>query len=253
MILEIDMGNTRLKWRIRDQETNLIRGAIGVEEPLELLGGQIESYRNAISAVSVACVVGEVLAQKLTNWAIECLKLVPVFARSTAICGLVRNGYHEPQMLGVDRWLGVVEAYRLVGAACIVVSCGTAITVDLIAWDGEHIGGFIAPGLGLMLDSLTSGTRQIMLRGAMPAFDLSPAVATSDAIYSACAAMLKGLIDNGVHQLCKVDRNCEFRMIFTGGDAGRLLSFYPQAELVPDLVLDGLACVLDYPQRWSSK
>jgi len=87
------------------------------------------------------------------------------------------------------------------------------------------------------------------LDGVSPMLSLSPAVATSEAAYSACAAMLMGLIDNGAQQLCRLDQNTEFQMIFTGGDAGKLFSFYPQAQLLPDLVLDGLACVLDYPQQ----
>lgn len=249
MILEMDMGNTRLKWRIRDQQVALTQGAIGIEAPLDLLIDKIEPYRTAINSVMVASVVGDLLEQKLTDWSIANLRLQPVFVRSGTICGLVRNGYREPQMLGVDRWLGVLAAYQLAGGACVVVSCGTAITVDLVARDGEHLGGFIAPGLNLMLDSLTSRTRQIKLDGVIPVLSLSPAVATSDAVYSACAAMLTGLIDNGVQQLRRLDQNTGFEMVFTGGDGGKLLSFYPQARLIPDLVLDGLACVLDFPQQ----
>jgi type III pantothenate kinase len=249
MILEIDMGNTRLKWRIQNQQSALVQGAIGIEAPLDLLVDKIEPYRVTINSVIVASVVGGSLEQKLADWSIENLKLQPVFVRSGAICGRVRNGYREPQMLGVDRWLGIVAAYRFAAGACVVVSCGTAVTVDLVAQDGKHLGGFIAPGLNLMLDSLTSRTRQIKLDGVSPMLSLSPAVATSEAVYSACAAMLTGLIDNGVQQLCRLDQNTEFQMIFTGGDAGKLLSFYPQAQLLPDLVLDGLACVLDYPQQ----
>lgn len=249
MILEMDMGNTRLKWRVRDQQVALTQGVIGIEAPLDLLVDKIEPYRTAINSVMVASVVGDLLEQKLTDWSIAYLRLQPVFVRSGTICGLVRNGYREPKRLGVDRWLGMLAAYQLSGGACVVVSCGTAITVDLVARDGEHLGGFIAPGLNLMLDSLTSRTRQIKLDGVIPVLSLSPAVATSDAVYSACAAMLTGLIDNGVQQLRRLDQNTGFEMVFTGGDGGKLLSFYPQARLIPDLVLDGLACVLGYPQQ----
>jgi len=248
MILEIDMGNTRLKWRILDQRLVLAQGAIGIEAPLDLLVDKIDPYRPAINSVMVASVVGGLLEQKLADWSLGYLKLQPFFVRSGTICGAVRNGYHEPRMLGVDRWLGIVAAYRLAAGACIVVSCGTAITVDLVAQDGKHLGGFIAPGLNLMLDSLTSRTRQIKLDRVNPVLSLSPALATSNAVYSACAAMLTGLIDNGVRQLYRLDQNAELQMIFTGGDADKLLTFYPQARVIPDLVLDGLACVLNYPR-----
>lgn len=248
MILEVDMGNTRLKWRIRNQQITLSQGFIGTEEPLDRLSDSIGSLRSKIEAVFVASVVGEMLEQRFTDWSIEYFALHPAFARSCERYGLVRNAYHEPHLLGVDRWLGIIAAYQLVSKACIIVSCGTAITVDLVGRDGEHLGGFIAPGLNLMLDSLASGTRQIKLATLVSVLDLSPAKSTTDAVYSACAAMVKGLIDNGMEQLCKLDQKLEFQMIFTGGDAAKLLSFYPQARLLPDLVLDGLACVLGYPQ-----
>jgi type III pantothenate kinase len=247
MILEIDVGNTRLKWRVRNRRVMVASGALGVEAPLHLLADEVQHYRGEINSVCIASVVGEVLEHKLAAWSVEHLGLQPIFARSGVVCGAVRNAYREPQMLGVDRWLGMVAAYQTVGGACVVVSCGTAVTVDLIARNGEHQGGFIAPGLNLMLNSLVHGTRQIKLEGAPSALDLSPAVSTSDAVYSACAAMLTGLIDNGVQQLDKFNQGARHEVIFTGGDANRLLPFYPQARLIPDLVLDGLAGVLDYP------
>jgi type III pantothenate kinase len=248
MILEIDMGNTRLKWRLREQQATLSQGFIGTEKSLDLLICDFEPYRHAINAVFVASVVGEELEQMLINWCAAHLGLLPEFARSGKKCGLVRNGYREPRLLGVDRWLGIVAAYHLVNKACIVISCGTAMTLDLVARDGEHLGGFIAPGLSLMLDSLTSGTRQIKLTQPISALNVSPATSTADAVYSACTAMMIGLVDNGVRHLHKFDQNLEFQIIFTGGDAVKLLPFYPQARLIPDLVLDGLVYVLDYPQ-----
>lgn len=248
MILEVDMGNTRLKWRVKDQQTTLVQGAMGVEESLDLLADRVGPYRREIKVVAVASVVGRDLEQNLIDWSLAYLALRPLFARSGVACGMVRNGYREAQMLGVDRWLGIISAFKLTGAACIVVSCGTAITLDLVTHDGEHLGGFIAPGLSLLLDSLTSRTRQIQLSQPMLAMELSPGITTSDAVYSACAAMLMGLIDNGVRQLSKYEQNLDIQMIFTGGDADRLLSVYPQARLVRDLVLDGLGCVLEYPQ-----
>jgi type III pantothenate kinase len=249
MILDIDMGNTRLKWRIRDGRDKLAQGFIGIEEPLDLLADRLQSYRKAISAVLVASVVGEALGGRLESWSISYLGLKPEFAQTEFACGPVRNGYREPLLLGVDRWLMIIAAYHRVNGACIVISCGTAVTLDLIGHNGEHLGGYIAPGFGLMLASLTSGARQIKLDHPRVALSLSPGTATADAVYSACAAMLTGLIDNGVRQIRLLDRDCHFEMILTGGDAEKLASFYPQARLIPDLVLDGLAYTLGYPQK----
>lgn len=245
MILEIDMGNTRLKWRVRDGQINRAQGFIAVESDLNLLNDRLELYRGSIASVWAVSVVGAMLEQRLVDWSAAYLNLPPLFARSAAVCGQVRNGYGEPHTLGVDRWLGTIAAYRRMRKACVVVSFGTAITVDLVAEGGQHLGGYIAPGINLMLDSLTLGTRQIKLEEAFSVANLLPATETSSAIYSACAAMIVGLIHNGINQLKAINvADDEIELIFTGGDAIKLLPFYPQARLIPELVLDGLACVL---------
>lgn len=245
MILEIDMGNTRLKWRLREGQISAAKGFAAIESDLDGLNSALEQYRESIAAVWVVSVVGALLEQRLVDWSIAYLALRPFFARSAEGCGQVRNGYDEPNKLGADRWLGAIAAYRHAKGACVVVSFGTAVTVDLVAGDGRHLGGYIAPGINLMLDSLTSGTRQLKLNDVFSVAGLSPAKNTADAIYSACAVMVLGLVNNGMQQLhCSIAANERVELIFTGGDAIKLLPFYPQARLIPELVMDGLVCVL---------
>ena len=247
MILEIDIGNTRLKWRLREQQVRLDQGFVGTEASLDLLAEQLVTYRDSIRAVFVVSVVGDLLEQKFADWSVAYLALSPEFVRTGKICGVVRNGYSEPSRLGVDRWLAINAAYRQIRGSCVVVSCGTAITVDLLSSDGRHLGGYIAPGFRLMLASLASGARQIALEKLPAELSLAPAGTTTGAVCSAVAAMFKGLIDNAVRELQQCDVDAGYKIIFTGGDMEKLSPFYPQALLNPDLVLDGIACILDYP------
>ena len=60
----------------------------------------------------------------------------------------------EPARTGIDRILNVAAAYEQIGAACVVVDAGTAVTVDCCNDQGAFIGGAIAPGLQMMLDAL---------------------------------------------------------------------------------------------------
>ena len=64
----------------------------------------------------------------------------------------------EPELTGVDRILNVAAAYDLMGNACVVVDAGTAITIDVCNDSGEFLGGSIAPGASLMLQSLHDKT-----------------------------------------------------------------------------------------------
>ncbi len=72
------------------------------------------------------------------------------------------SGYAEPGQLGADRWHALLAACDLHrGEPLLVVSAGTATTVDAVRADGQHLGGVIAPGVGLMLASLAGGTARL--------------------------------------------------------------------------------------------
>jgi len=58
------------------------------------------------------------------------------------------NSYKEPNMLGTDRWLGMIASYEInPGKGFILVDIGTAVTIDLVNNSGLHLGGVIFPGL----------------------------------------------------------------------------------------------------------
>ena len=63
--------------------------------------------------------------------------------------GFVKNGYREPSSLGVDRWMVVLAAYHRCSGTALVIDLGTAITLDYIRSDGQHLGGYIVPGTHL--------------------------------------------------------------------------------------------------------
>ena len=83
------------------------------------------------------------------------------------------NGYRDASQLGADRWhclLGACSAMNLQNDArsLVVVNAGTATTVDCVdaednespsaKFAGKFIGGVIAPGVRMMLESLAVRT-----------------------------------------------------------------------------------------------
>lgn len=249
MILEFDLGNTRFKWRLRRESKIADRGSLHASDSFSELEPILEAYREQIKQVWVASVVGNIIEQSLSRWSESYLSIAPEFARSEKSCRGVTNGYDEPQQLGVDRWLSIVACYQQINKAFLLVSFGTAMTADIVLQNGRHAGGFIAPGLNLMLDSLQQKTHQIVLDRNSGLFGLRPGTSTTGAVYAAVMAMLGGLVENGIRQLQIAAPNIEFDIVFAGGDAQRALPFYPQAQLKPELVLDGLAYVLDNPRQ----
>lgn len=70
----------------------------------------------------------------------------------------IKNRYHKPKQAGQDRLVNAYAASIIYGAPVIVVSCGTAITTDVVAKDRSYLGGLIQPGLSLMLEALNLRT-----------------------------------------------------------------------------------------------
>lgn len=156
----------------------------------------------------------------------------------TEQCG-VRNGYREPERLGSDRWAALIAARRQEHGPCLVVSCGTATTVDALSVDGEFLGGLILPGLALMQRSLSSNTAQLgMERGTAQDFPRT----TADAIRSGVLQATLGAVRHQFELLQA--RQGEAVCLLTGGAADEL-----QAHLdlplvrVENLVLKGLQII----------
>ncbi|MDX1443299.1 MAG: type III pantothenate kinase [Gammaproteobacteria bacterium] len=152
----------------------------------------------------------------------------------------VRCAYAEPWRLGVDRWLAVIAAYEP-GSPAVVVDAGTAITIDAVSGDGRHLGGLIAPGIGLMRSSLYANTDRIpdeddaLDEGSGDLLGRETRSAVSSGTLHAAA----GLVDRVVARLAAADPAT--RLLITGGDAERLQAHLDHAmEFHPRLVLDGM-------------
>lgn len=240
MRLEVDIGNTRIKWRLKDSVDVFASGFFATGSSLTVLELAIDRYVDQVKRVWVASVADEQLENSFVIWSERFLSIRPVFVKSSASVGSVRNAYILPESLGVDRWLAILAAYHLERRACIVLSLGTAATIDVVDKDGVHLGGFIAPGLSLMVGSLVSGARRISVSPAEIELNDALGVSTSSAICGGCTSMLCGLVNNAIMQLRKHAGNNDFELVFAGGDAIRLMPYFPSARLINDLVLDGL-------------
>jgi type III pantothenate kinase len=242
MILELDCGNSRIKWRVACAEGRvLFAGAsIGNYELLEALqrlpGLSLRGCR--LVSVRSELAVSELVALIRKEFSIVCL-----VAGSQSSCGGVVNGYNDPARLGVDRWLAILAAYGLAGGgACLVIDVGTAVTVDLVRAGGEHLGGYICPGVHLMIDKLVSNTHGIaQSRAGMSALgELSPGRCTDDAVAHGVILMLKSYIESQL-QLAERALGGAYAVFITGGDADLIGPLSVEALIVPDLVFIGLA------------
>lgn len=241
MILEVDLGNSRLKWREVAQDGT--RGPVGWLDTSELNAGLEINLTETPSRIRVSSVRGSADEAALSAWADARFGILPEFARSTAQTAGVVNGYATPEALGVDRWLAVLSAYTAQKVPLVVMDFGTALTADIIAADGRHLGGFIAPGLSTMTRSLLWGTERVRVDHTQPPGSLQPATDTQRAVSRGVMLAVTGFAT-----LCWAESQAisgASKALLTGGDAvvvAPYLSF--PFEIRPDLVLDGLALAL---------
>ncbi len=233
-ILAIDAGNTRTKWGLFDcndwVETGSIANAdIHTPEDLNAVWKKLPAFERAV----ISNVAGE-------NFAALLQASLPgisanIIQPAAQGCG-VNNGYENPAQLGSDRWAAIIAAWDLTRAACVVVSAGTALTVDAISPRGEFMGGLIAPGLNTMKNSLLANTVGISsAQGEWQSFPIS----TADAVHTGALTAMAGVVNAMWLRLAHIGaRPC---LIMTGGDALELNgALSDQAEIRPNLVLEGL-------------
>jgi type III pantothenate kinase len=155
MRLVLDIGNSALKWGLVDERGVRDAGRVlhresGIAAALAMLPAGLSTHPDIIGVN----VTGRAAATCVEDWAGRSVR----WLEASATAGGVRNGYEQPRQLGVDRWAALVGARRLGTGPWVVVGCGTALTIDLLRADGQHLGGYIVPGLGDAGDRLF-GTR----------------------------------------------------------------------------------------------
>ncbi|VVN12919.1 Type III pantothenate kinase [Pseudomonas fluorescens] len=243
MILELDCGNSFIKWRVLESEkaSASAEGVVGSDLAL------IESLVALPGLLLTRCRLVSVRALEETSKLVATLHeafgiAVSCAAPAREIAG-VRNGYEDFERLGLDRWLAMLGGFKLAHGACLVLDFGTAATADFIAADGEHLGGFICPGMPLMRNQLRTHTRKIRYDDAAAerALErLSPGRTTVEAVERGCTLMLRGFVLTQL-ELARSYWGDDFTVFLTGGDADLVTDAVPQARLVPDLVFVGLA------------
>lgn len=241
MILELDCGNTLIKWRLLDRGGRVRDGDMAPDLVAlqRLLGGQ-ERDIHGCRLVSVRSEEETgIIVEQLASW----LGRPPLVARPSETLRGVRNGYADYRRLGMDRWLAVVAGYALAGRACVVIDLGTAVTSDLVTAEGVHLGGFIAPGSKLLRAALLEHTRLIRYEDkvAWDLVDPVPGGNTAEAVECGCGLMLSGFVQEQLRVARRLLGDDPV-VILTGGDARAVEALLPDSTLVvSDLVFRGLA------------
>ena len=240
MKLLLDIGNSRIKWGLWDGLGWQDSGEFS--SPDELAGLDI-SAREAVAA----CVAGPEAAAAIAGVCANQLGMSVHFLETPREGGGIRVAYSDAAGLGVDRWLAMVGARLKESGALCVVDAGTAVTVDMVDAHGQHLGGYIIPGLDLMASSLKGSTgdleRLSRAGSAVEQADTTPGLNTAEAIGNGAVLAVVGAIAGARSRLGGRD-NGSVSVVLTGGNADTLAQHVPAPVRVqPMLVLEGMAAL----------
>ena len=156
----------------------------------------------------------------------------------------VTCAYPSFKNLGIDRWLAVLAAHALYPTQdVIVIDSGTATTVDVVTAEGKHLGGWILPGIDLMISSITARAERVFCDENTP-FAAEFAKNTPEAVKNGALAATLGLVHSAKQQL-----NNESALVLCAGGYGELIKSHIESAVFDDLlVFKGLSVWWKNPQ-----
>ena len=249
MLLVVDVGNTQTHFGAFEG-TELVehwRFATVRESTADELGAVVRNLL-ALRGMGLedltASIVSSTVPQLRPEWTEMARRYLghemPVVGPSVRTGMAIRMD--NPRELGADRLVNAVAGHARLGAPCVVVDFGTAMTFDIVSADGEYLGGIIAPGVEISMEALTQRA------AAIPKIDLTAPRAligksTVEAIRSGVIYGFAAQVDGIVARL-RDELGDDIEAIATGGLAGAIVPFCEYIDDVdPLLTLKGLRLI----------
>ncbi len=254
--LLIDIGNSRLKWASVDTTRNPVdrdkklwdhSGAIdtkllGSKEHCNELAHYILNTIPIPSAIGLCSVATEFAVEQF-NELLQPWQHCPQFRLyGNSPYPSLRTQYQNTHTLGADRWAALIAARQLSNDNTLVISAGTATTIDFLGGNGMHYGGWILPGFELMRQSLLQHTAGLDIpRLDRQSFGIG--LDTASAIDEGSRLAHLGAIEQAMN-FAKQQNQSITRVWLDGGNASALSDGLIQNQLpvekIPGLVLRGL-------------
>lgn len=248
MLLVVDIGNTNTvvgifkddklvgHWRITSAMQTSDELGLLVCSLLHTHDHSMKEIKGAITA-SVVPRLEEVWRESLRRY----VGITPYSVKSSAPLGM-KIEMDNPSEVGADRLVNAVAAKEKYGYPLIAVDLGTAITLDVVSKDGAYIGGTIAPGLAVSVETLFSRTAQLP-QIPLAAPERAIGKNTIHAIQSGIVYGFVGLVDALAERVFD-ELGTRTPVIATGGHAG-IVSKHSRTitNVEPWLTLDGLEII----------
>jgi type III pantothenate kinase len=211
MILTLDIGNTRIKAAVFEQDTTLVYFILENENILKQIENILETYPKCHQIVVAS--VGNF--QKEAFQSLQNRVNIHFITHQNAFP--FTNQYATPQTLGIDRMvLAAGAVLQFPNQNRLIIDAGTCITYDYVDDTNNYFGGAISPGFRLRFESLHQHTSKLPLIRLEP-IDYLIGDSTSNSILSGVVNGVCFEIDGFINEFKKTNSN--FIIILTGGDA----------------------------------
>lgn len=260
MLLLVDIGNTNTvfglgdpgdetpvaSWRLSSARDRTADEWFSLLAPL-LSGEGIEPQ--VIDGMILSSVV-PAIGKAMIDFGRRYLDIEPLVVGPHLDLGICIDVDH-PAEVGSDRLVNCAYAFSRFGGPLIVVDLGTATKIEAVTADGAYLGGVIAPGLGLSLDSLaTRAARLYSVELQLPerAIGRNTVAAVQSGVVAGHLAMIEGMVARVARELGQPTH-----VVLTGGFSAPLATTSEVfTDYVPDLILRGLQFLYGRNRRASS-
>ncbi len=251
MLLALDVGNTHIVIGVFEGE--LLVADFRVHTDARATGDELGLLLTDLLArrgVQPAQIDGVIVSNGVPALARPVAELSDrYFGREPMVVGPgIRTGikihYDDPRQVGGDRIANAIAARHVYGVPAIVVDFGTATTFDCVGSDGEYLGGAIAPGIQISLDSLVNHAARLT-RVELTAPPSAIGHSTAASVQSGLMYGYVGLVEGLIARL-KDEIGGTPKVIATGGLAEPISQLTDVIDVVDQLVtLTGLRLIYE--------
>ncbi len=241
-IIAVTVGNSRIKFASFANLEMLDSGAAMLTELGEAAGLIAGMLSRSAGGEIVMASVNPAIADRLESMLVGRTG-GSIYRLGRDLGFPIKHALDDDSTLGQDRLLNAIAAFELARQACIVIDCGTAMTVDFVDGEGTFQGGAIVPGTRMMLRAMHEQTAALPMpelkvpEGERGAFGKDTAHAMTIGVIAAARGAVYHLVNTYAEAYGGYPR-----VIATGGDARLLFEGDEIVEhVVPDLQLRGIA------------
>ena len=241
-LLAVDVGNTRIKWAVWDDDGLHEAHEVAADKPDHWRTPLEQTWSEIVGAKSRAVVISSVdpkTAREFGDLVLDVCQVEALRVRDDLAFPITLAIDNERE-IGVDRVCSAAAAFDRAHEPCAIASFGTATTIDCVSGEGQFLGGTILPGLQMSCDALHERTARLpRVAPDKPASVFGKN--TYDAIVAGVVYAAVGALREIVERFATDMREWP-KLVVTGGAAPLIL---PHADFidahVPDLCLQGVA------------